>query len=129
MPKVNETWALAKSTVNYFCRLMNGAEITAQEIIVLAGLVAQKKATVEVVGELHEDGNEERALSVKRPSHCQYTGERGADCEYTITFASLRSIKATCAEQIAALTQTIEAIDSLLPQDAPAPKKARAKAA
>src|SRR5262245_36149129 len=26
MPKVNETWALAKSTVNYFCRLMNGAE-------------------------------------------------------------------------------------------------------
>jgi len=25
MPKVNETWALAKSTVNYFCRLMNGA--------------------------------------------------------------------------------------------------------
>jgi hypothetical protein len=27
MPKVNETWALAKSTVNYFCRLMNGAEI------------------------------------------------------------------------------------------------------
>ena len=28
MPKVNETWALAKSTVNYFCRLMNGALIT-----------------------------------------------------------------------------------------------------
>ena len=27
MPKVNETWALAKSTVNYFCRLMNGAHI------------------------------------------------------------------------------------------------------
>jgi len=26
MPKVNETWALAKSTVNYFCRLMNGAQ-------------------------------------------------------------------------------------------------------
>src|SRR6266849_2993572 len=26
MPKVNETWALAKSTVNYFCRLMNGVE-------------------------------------------------------------------------------------------------------
>jgi hypothetical protein len=28
MPKVNETWALAKSTVNYFCRLMNGADIS-----------------------------------------------------------------------------------------------------
>jgi len=27
MPKVNETWALAKSTVNYFCRLMNGADL------------------------------------------------------------------------------------------------------
>jgi hypothetical protein len=69
-------------------------------------------------------------LSVKRPSHCQYTGERGEDCEYTIAFAGLRSIKATCTEQIAALTQTIEAIDSLLPKDAPAsPKKAKAKAA
>jgi hypothetical protein len=87
-------------------------------------LVAQKKATVKVIGELHEDSNDERALNVKRPSHCQYTGERGEDCEYTIAFAGLRSIKATCAEQIAALTQTIEAIDSLLPQDVPAPKKA-----
>jgi hypothetical protein len=42
----------------------------------------------------------------------------------------LRNIKATCAEQIAALTQTMEAIDSLLPKDAPAsPKKAKPKAA
>jgi|RhiMethySRZTD1v2_1073278.scaffolds.fasta_scaffold1186000_1 hypothetical protein len=105
-------------------------EITAQEIIILAGLVAQKKATVEIIGELHEDGNDERALSVKRPSHCQYTGERGADCEYTIAFAGLRSIKAPCAEQIAALTQTIEAIDSLMPKESPAaPKKTKAKAA
>ena len=105
-------------------------EITAQETIVLTGLVAQKKATVKVIGELHEDGNDERALSVKRPSHCQYTGERGADCEYTITFAGLRNIKATCAEQIAALSQTMQAVDSLMPKDTPAaPKKARAKAA
>jgi hypothetical protein len=32
MPKVNETWALAKSTVNYFCRLMNGAEFGTVQI-------------------------------------------------------------------------------------------------
>jgi hypothetical protein len=102
-------------------------EISAQEIIVLAGLVVQKKAAVEVIGELHEDGNDERALSVKRPSHCQYTGERGADCEYVLTFESLRNIKATCVDQIAALSQTMQAIDSLMPQEEakPAPKKAK----
>jgi hypothetical protein len=103
-------------------------EISAQEIIVLSGLVAQKKATVEVIGELHPDGNDERALSVKRPSHCPYTGERGADCEYALTFASLCSIKATCADQVEALTKTIEAIDSLMPQEKeqPSPKKGKA---
>jgi hypothetical protein len=95
-------------------------EITAQEIIVLAELASKKAATVEVAGELHEDGNDERFLQVKRAAHCQYTGQKTGDCEYTLMFAGLRNIKATCAEQIAALTKTMEAIDSLLPAEKPA---------
>jgi hypothetical protein len=97
-------------------------EISAQEIIVLAELVGKKLATVEVVGELHADGNDERALQVTRPVHCQYTGQRTADCEYRLTFEGLRSIKTACQEQVDALTKTIAAIDSLMPAEKPVKK-------
>lgn len=97
-------------------------EISAQEIIVLAGLVSQKKALVEVIGELHEDGNDERAFGVKRPTHCQYTGTRGEDCTYILTFEHLRRIQAASVDQIASLTQTVQAIDSLMPAAKPAKK-------
>jgi hypothetical protein len=50
-------------------------EITAQEIIVLAKLASKKTATVEIAGELHEDGNDERYLQVKRAAHSVYGPE------------------------------------------------------
>jgi hypothetical protein len=50
------------------------------------------------------------------------------DCEYALTFTSLRSIKATCAEQVEALMKTIEVIDNLMPQEKSPPTQKKAKA-
>ena len=61
-------------------------EINSQQILKMAELVKEGKATVEVTGEILGSGTDERVLKMKCPNYCNFTGEKKPDIENSVSF-------------------------------------------